>query len=566
MDTINVFIVVVATFYMPMRVTCSEVELCGPHLVCVPPSRCGWKDLGDQKSYSCGRQNPSYVCCPVSHVSGETPGYGQPAGYSQNEVPNLNPGYQSSPNQYGSGFGRPGYSGPGGYGGGPGGYGGGPGGYGGGPGGYGGGPGGYGGGPGGYGGGPGGYGGGPGGFPGGPGDYGGPDRYGVYTESQGSYRDNKYGPSYLDFYNDQYEKHFGYTLSKQAKELLRNYRAKEECGVRNQSPADMARIATGYLHDYGFTSFAEFPWHVALLVEQRNFGYGGEPTYRYHCGATLIHRSLLITAAHCVRGILPHKLLAHLGEWNLQGTTGELFPAIKRKISKVFIHSGYNPGTYKNDIALLQMHEPVDTHRTPHIGPVCLPKADYELKDHSKCFIVGWGDDVYKPNFGSNILKSVSVTYALEKECTSRLYASLKDLDDKFTLDTDSQKCILGAYGKDACVGDGGGGVVCPLSRDEGPDVCNSPNCAHEHYFLFGVISYGSPVCGENSVTIITDVVKNLNWIYTLLEPAGGLKNYDHHYYNKGPGPFRPPFKGRTTADEEAVAASDVNATSTEGV
>ncbi|XP_068208067.1 phenoloxidase-activating factor 2-like [Palaemon carinicauda] len=502
MDTVKVLLSL-ASFCMSVGVIRTEDgSLCGPHLACVPSSRCSWKDIGDQNTYSCGAKHFGYVCCPVSHaISGENPGHSPSYGrfvrstsYSQHSSPPSEYGHQST-------YKKPGYGTPSGY--------------------------------------------------------SGSNRYGGYTPSYGNrYGSSRHEPYYMDFYHDQYEKYFGYTLSKQAKELLRNYRPKEECGVRNQSPADMARIASGYLHDYGFTSFAEFPWHVALLVEQRNFGYGkSQPTYRYHCGATLIHRSLLITAAHCVRGVLPHKLLAHLGDWNLQGTTGELFPAIKRKISRVFIHSGYNPSTYKNDIALLQMMEPVDTYKTPHIAPICLPLESYELKDHSKCFIVGWGDDVYKPNFGSNILKSVSVTYALEKECTSRLYASIKNLDDKFILDTDSQKCILGSYGKDACVGDGGGGVVCPLSKHEGPDVCNSPNCAHEHYFLFGVISYGSPVCGENSVTIITDVVKNLNWIYTLLEPAGGLKNFNYQYYHKG-------YKGRAAEEEDVMA--DVNATSTE--
>ncbi|KAK7068978.1 CLIP domain-containing serine protease [Halocaridina rubra] len=347
----------------------------------------------------------------------------------------------------------------------------------------------------------------------------------------------RYDPYYMDFYSDQYEKYYGYTLSKQAKEILRNYRAREECGVRNQSPADMARISSGFLPDYGFTSFGEFRWHVALLLLQRSFRRES-PIYKYHCGATLIHNSLLITAAHCVRGVHPKKLLAHLGDWNLQDSAGELFPAIKRRISRVFIHNQYNPSTYLNDIALLEMRDPIDTYKTPHIGPVCLPKANYRLKDQSKCYIVGWGDDLYKPNFGSNILKSVSVTYISDnQECSSIFYSSLRDVDigDKFTLDKDAQKCIVGGYGRDACVGDGGGGVVCPLSNSEGPDVCNTPHCADEHYFLIGIISFGSTTCGDESITIITDVVQNLNWIYTVLDPAGGLKNYNNHYYDEKP-------------------------------
>lgn len=54
----------------------------------------------------------------------------------------------------------------------------------------------------------------------------------------------------------------------------------------------------------------------------------------------------------------------------------------------------FNPATYAHDIAVLKMSSPVDFTKTPHISPVCLPTKPF--KDHKKCFIVGWGDDVYK--------------------------------------------------------------------------------------------------------------------------------------------------------------------------
>lgn len=66
------------------------------------------------------------------------------------------------------------------------------------------------------------------------------------------------------------------------------------------------------------------------------------------------------------------------------------------EIYKVNLLYRYNPGTYLNDIALLQMNSPVDTTKTPHITPACLPKDTYKFKDDQKCYIVGWGDDVYK--------------------------------------------------------------------------------------------------------------------------------------------------------------------------
>lgn len=75
--------------------------------------------------------------------------------------------------------------------------------------------------------------------------------------------------------------------------------------------------------------------------------------------------------------------------------------------------------------------------------------------------------------------------------------------------------------------------MVCPLDNEAGPDACDDHNCADEHYYVAGIISFGSPVCGDNSVTIITDIIRSINWIHTIIDPAGGMKNYDIHYYDK---------------------------------
>ena len=75
--------------------------------------------------------------------------------------------------------------------------------------------------------------------------------------------------------------------------------------------------------------------------------------------------------------------------------------------------------------------------------------------------------------------------------------------------------------------------MVCPLDNTEGPDACHEHDCEDEHYFVAGIVSFGSPVCGEDSVSVITDIVKKINWIHTIINPAGGLKNYNYQFYDK---------------------------------
>ena len=55
------------------------------------------------------------------------------------------------------------------------------------------------------------------------------------------------------------------------------------------------------------------------------------------------------------------------------------------------------------------MNRIIDTTKTPHIAPACLPKDSYKFKDDQKCYIVGWGDDVYKV---SPLLISAVLSYS----------------------------------------------------------------------------------------------------------------------------------------------------------
>ncbi|KAG9347069.1 hypothetical protein JZ751_005996 [Albula glossodonta] len=64
-------------------------------------------------------------------------------------------------------------------------------------------------------------------------------------------------------------------------------------------------------------------------------------------------------------------------------------------VEKVIIHHKYNPTTYQNDIALLQLEKLPYTekciHDNPAIAPACVPWSEYQFKPGDECMISGWG-------------------------------------------------------------------------------------------------------------------------------------------------------------------------------
>ncbi|XP_052739963.1 transmembrane protease serine 9-like [Bicyclus anynana] len=238
------------------------------------------------------------------------------------------------------------------------------------------------------------------------------------------------------------------------------------CGERNEA----SRIVGGVE-----TAVNEFPW-VARLTYFNKF----------YCGGMLINDRYVLTAAHCVKGLMWFMIKVTLGEHNRCNKTHR--PETRYVVNAVAHNFTYL--TFRDDIAVLKLNERVPISDT--IKPVCLPHNDVNQYAGVRAIAVGWGSMGEQRNHSCNLL-DVELPVLSNAQCRKTKYEPTMIVDDMLCAGYPE----VGA--KDTCQGDSGG----PLSAERGD----------KRYELLGVVSWGIG-CGRRGYPgVYTRVTKYLNWI-----------------------------------------------------
>ncbi|XP_052392245.1 enteropeptidase isoform X8 [Carassius gibelio] len=182
-----------------------------------------------------------------------------------------------------------------------------------------------------------------------------------------------------------------------------------------------------------------WPWIVSLRW------LGG-----YVCGATLIDREWLITAAHCVHG-----KNVHLSNWAaVLGLHSQFGSDDSNKqvhaIDQVIMHKHYNRRTKESDFALMHLQTPANF--TDYIQPICLPDPGAPVEEGRKCFIAGWGF-LAEDGPVADVLQEAVVPILSNKQCQEWL--------PEYSF---SERMLCAGYadgGVDTCQGDSGGPLMC---------------------------------------------------------------------------------------------------------
>ncbi|KAK2852327.1 hypothetical protein Q7C36_007528 [Tachysurus vachellii] len=284
----------------------------------------------------------------------------------------------------------------------------------------------------------------------------------------------------------------------------------ETCGRPKIPPTVNTRIVNGEP-----AKSHSWPWQVSMQVWPESYP---TPAFFHTCGATLIHKNWVLTAAHCFIRYADElqRWQMCLGKHNLTQTEpGEQCYSVLG----IYRHESFKYPTVPSvefDVALVRLDGEVTP--TDHIDFACMPSVEEMLPAGKKCYATGWGDET-----GNSMAPKVAET--LNQVALPVVpYDTCKRMDYWWFQVKPSMICCgytLPDELKSVCQGDSGGPLVCQ-------DSLSGPWEVH------GITSFGPVGCIMNKKpSVFTRSSAYTSWIenvirkdiYQLISSGcGGLK------------------------------------------
>ncbi|CAO1416134.1 unnamed protein product [Diamesa tonsa] len=236
----------------------------------------------------------------------------------------------------------------------------------------------------------------------------------------------------------------------------------------------------------------KWPWIVAFYKNINN-------RLSFICGGSLISKSHVVTAAHCIQDKrtterqLPERSLFFFGKHNLNDNNEVGYQQASAR--RFIIHEDWNiyDLAYDADIAIAVLDTQIQF--TDYVRPICLwtQSDDLNLVVGKVGVVVGWGKNEYN-NLNTEYPKMVDTPIVSDSFCL-RSNPVFQQITSLRTF------CAGGRRGEGPCKGDSGSGLVL---------------FTNNKWYLRGVVSASlskTTGCDVDNFAVFTDVAKYGSWI-----------------------------------------------------
>jgi secreted trypsin-like serine protease len=169
----------------------------------------------------------------------------------------------------------------------------------------------------------------------------------------------------------------------------------------------------------------------------------------HFCGASLVAKKWVLTAAHCAQGEKAGDLQVMIGSHALDA------PGTVVQVKKVIVHEKYQTDD-RFDVALLKLAQ--NAPGTPI--RIATPQEKDAWKPGTPARVIGWGAAIFAVGPGSNDLQEVDVPVVSDSDCATT--------NGPFGFDAETMICAGETTGgKDSCQGDSGGPLMVPDAKGD---------------------------------------------------------------------------------------------------